>query len=320
MNKLFSLGKVIKDLHRNNFSNAYFLYGDDIFMQDYFIKEFKKIKSASQAYLYYLGYDQPDMIFNELSNVSLFDSNKIIIVKNINRFSNKAKQDLMEYLLKDNSDNHLILVRDEFDYKNKFIDSIIQNTIAIDVRTPFENKMLQWVKYFSKLEGINIENQHIQNYVESYGSSISNVMNYIKIDFLSKKKNFGDSNRQYHLWHLQDAIGRKEMNKSIDIFKSLLINGNSANMILIYLFHFYYFMYCFNPKEAIKASYNFSVNKIIKSKMNIYSNKHHKNEIENIILQITKLDFLSKNSSIDINNRILCLINNICMGHYGQNR
>ena len=82
MNKLHSLGQAIKNIRQDNFSNAYFLYGNDIFMQDYFIKEFKEKKNASQSYLYYLGYDQSETIFKELSNVSLFDSNKIIIVKN----------------------------------------------------------------------------------------------------------------------------------------------------------------------------------------------------------------------------------------------
>ena len=316
MNKLHSLGQAIKSIRQNNFSNAYFLYGNDIFMQDYFIKEFKNKKNNSQSYLYYLGYDQSETIFNELSNVSLFDSNKIIIIKNINRFSNKSKQDLLDYLSKNNSNNHLILVRNEFDFKNKFIDSIIKNTIAIDVRTPFENKMIEWIKYFSKLEGINIENNQIKNYIELYGSNISNVMNYIKISFLSKNLNFENSNRQYHLWHFQDSIGKKELNQSINVFHSLLINGNNFNLILIYLFNFYYYMHLFNTSNNSQIGYNFSVNKIIQSRMKIYKNKYKKSEIENIILQITELDFLSKNTSIDVNNRVVCLINNICTGYY----
>ena len=44
MKKLNSLGKVIKDIHQNKIDSSYFLYGDDIFMQDFFINEFKKVK------------------------------------------------------------------------------------------------------------------------------------------------------------------------------------------------------------------------------------------------------------------------------------
>ena len=63
MKKMFSLGQAVKDIRRQNFSNSYFLYGNDIFMQDFFIKELKKIKKQSKTYLYYLGYDNQENIF-----------------------------------------------------------------------------------------------------------------------------------------------------------------------------------------------------------------------------------------------------------------
>ena len=44
MKKMFSLGQAVKNMRQNKFSNIYFLYGDDIFMQDFFIEEFKKKK------------------------------------------------------------------------------------------------------------------------------------------------------------------------------------------------------------------------------------------------------------------------------------
>ena len=141
MKKLESLGKVIKDIHKEKFHPSYFLYGDDIFMQDFFINEFKKIKKNADKFLYYLGYDQQDSIFNQLSNLSLFNNEKIIIIKNINRFSSKSKKELLDYLEKENSGNYLIFVKNNFDNKNKFINSLMEKCISIDVRTPFDNKV-----------------------------------------------------------------------------------------------------------------------------------------------------------------------------------
>ena len=57
MRKLISLGQGIKDIHRKNIASSYFLYGNDIFMQDFFISEFKRVKKTAKSYLYYLGYD-----------------------------------------------------------------------------------------------------------------------------------------------------------------------------------------------------------------------------------------------------------------------
>ena len=319
MKKLISLGQAIKKIRQKDFSNSYFLYGNDIFMQDFFIKQFQSINSNFESYLYYIGYDQPETIFNELSNISLFGSNKIIIIKNINRFTPKAKKELIEYLTKSDINHHIILVKNNYDSRNKFVDSIIKNTTAIDVRTPFENQMAEWIKYFSKLEKIDIDMMEIKNYIDSYGSNIANVMNYIRIDFLSKSYSKTSSNRTYNLWNFQDSIAKKQISKSLDIYESITTNGNSLNLILIYLFNLYYSIYMhsyYNNDSSL--NYNFTINKIIQSRIGMYSKKYSQTEIESIISEINTIDFLSKNQSINISNRILCLISNICTGYYDR--
>ena len=315
MKKLNSLGKVIKDIHKNKINSSYFLYGDDIFMQDFFINEFKKIKKNADNFLYYLGYDQQDYIFNQLSNLSLFNNEKIIIIKNITRFSAKSKKELLDYLSKENSGNYIIFVKNNFDNKNKFIESLMQKCITIDVRTPFDNKVKEWIRYITKKEEIQISDSEITNYINAYGSNISSIMNYIKIDFLSDYKNKTKKNRTFYLWHLQDAIGKKELVKSLDIYESLLSNGNSINLILIYLYRL--FEYIYNSIDNYKQIYsNFAVNKVIQSRMNTYSSKYSMNELENIILKLKSFDFLSKTSSANIPNLNRCLIANACKGYY----
>ena len=315
MKKLNSLGKVIKDIHKNKINSSYFLYGDDIFMQDFFINEFKKIKKNADNFLYYLGYDQQDYIFNQLSNLSLFNNEKIIIIKNITRFSAKSKKELLDYLSKENSGNYIIFVKNNFDNKNKFIESLMQKCVTIDVRTPFDNKVKEWIRYITKKEEIPISDTEITDYINAYGSNISSIINYIKIDFLSNHKNQTQKNRTFYLWHLQDAIGKKELVKSLDIYESLLSNGNSINLILIYLYRL--FEYIYNSIDNYKQIYsNFAVNKVIQSRMNTYSSKYSMNELENIILKLKSFDFLSKTSSTNIPNLNRCLIVNACKGYY----
>ena len=315
MAKLESLGKVIQDIRKNRINSSYFLYGDDIFMQDFFINEFKKTKKIAECFLYYLGYDKQDSIFNQLSNLSLFNNEKIIVIKNITRFTSKSRKELLDYLSKEDSSNYLIFVKNNFDNRNKFIDSLMRKSISIDVRTPFDNKVKEWIQYITKKEKIKISDSEISDYINAYGSNISSIMNYIKIDFISNHKNNSRINRKFYIWHLQDALGKKELIKSLDIYESLLLNGNSINLIFIYLYRLYEFIY--NTIDNYKQIYsNFAVNKIIQSRMNIYSSKYSINELENIILKLKEFDFLSKSSSINISNLNRCLITNICKGYY----
>ena len=97
--------------------------------------------------------------------------------------------------------------------------------------------MKEWINYIIKKEKFTIQdNKIIEDYIDAYGDNISNVINYIKIDSLSNNKSKNIYNRNYYLWHFQDSIGKKDLNKSIDDFSSLLLNCNSINLIIIYLF------------------------------------------------------------------------------------
>ena len=115
----------------------------------------------------------------------------------------------------------------------------------------------------------------------------------------------------FYLWHFQDSIGKKKLVESIDIYQSLLSNSTSINLVLIYLFRLYEFIYN-HIKNNKNMKNNFAINKIIQSRINIYSTKYSINEIENIILKLKELDFLSKNSNINIANINRCFISNIC--------
>ena len=50
--------------------------------------------------------------------------------------------------------------------------------------------------------------------------------------------------------------------------------------------------------------------------MNGYLKKYSKKEIENIFLKLKELDFLLKNSTLNINNAAICMLSNICVGYY----
>ena len=315
MNQLQSIGKIIRQFKSGNFNSSYFLYGDDIYLQDFFIESLKKSKNTADVLLFYLGFDNQIDIINELSNFSLFNQEKIIIIKNIKKFSKQSRNEIIEYLKNPNSNNHIIFVKNKFENKNKFIDSIISNCITIDVRTPFENKMIDWIKFICKSDNIRINENDIPTYIDAYGTNLSSVMNYIKIDYLSNSKNNNQLRRKFFLWHLQDYIGKKKLAKTVEVFDSLILNGNNSILIGIYLFRLFELIY--NHKTSFKKkTFSFGINKIIQNRISIYSSNFKLEEIENIILKIMDIDHLSKTTNLDTINLNRCLIANICKGRY----
>ena len=122
-------------------------------------------------------------------------------------------------------------------------------------------------------------------------------------------------NRNYFLWHLQDSIGKKELVKSIDIYDSLVYNGNNLTLIYIYIFSLFEAIY--NYKTSFNETpFNFALNKIIKNRISSYALKFNIKEIERIILKINENDYLIKSTNFDIINLTRCMISNICKGYY----
>ena len=173
-----------------------------IFLQDFFITQLKKNTKVTATHLFYICYDKQEDFFSELTNLSLFDKEKIIIVKNISRLSLKAKNDLLDYLSKKNPKHFLVLVKNKYEFRNnKFYDALIAKINIIDTRTPFENKIKEWITFLLKKENIKLNESEIKSYINAYGNNISNIMNYIKIDSYIDSSNSKISNKKYHLWN-----------------------------------------------------------------------------------------------------------------------
>ena len=49
MRKLISLGQGIKDIYRKNIASSYFLYGNDIFMQDFLYQNLNESKKQQKV-------------------------------------------------------------------------------------------------------------------------------------------------------------------------------------------------------------------------------------------------------------------------------
>jgi DNA polymerase III delta subunit len=118
------------------------------------------------------------------------------------------------------------------------------------------------------------------------------------------------NNRHTKTWNLIDSIGKKDLNKSIKIYKNLLLNGVSLVPIIINFTTFYLELLSNENNQ-----YN-GLNKIINSRMNKYRNLYKSSEILNIIIALRNLDILIKSTNIKDDILFTPVIFKICKGYY----
>jgi len=117
------------------------------------------------------------------------------------------------------------------------------------------------------------------------------------------------------LWHLQDSMGKKELQTSMEIALSLLENGTKFPQILVNLVYLYQQM-LWKKMGQVKPSGYTGINKIITSNLSRYDKTYSHSELVQVIQELRKLDVLSKSTSINEISLIQPLIVKICNNQY----
>tara|TARA_B100000401_G_scaffold167012_1_gene111636 strand:- start:198 stop:1154 length:957 start_codon:yes stop_codon:yes gene_type:complete len=314
-----SLKHTINRINSNEIDSVYSLFGNEAFLQSFFINYISsKFLDEQQTVTYInLDDDKESVLLSELSSYSLFNDKKIIVARRVRKLSKNGKKELFDYIQSPNDNYCLILISETYDFKSPLQKDLQKKTTFIDVRVPFENKIKEWVVFYIKSKKYNISIEVVNDLVDKYGDSISHVVNEIENLYLfgiDKDGYFQQSDKTYFLWQLQDAIGKKEVYKSLNIAKSLLDNGISVVQIISNLSNlFSQLLYKTDNKGTFKYT---GLNKIITKKLSYYGRKYSFSEIKNAMLVLRNYDVIYKSSSIKDSIILDMIVIKICKGIY----
>jgi DNA polymerase III delta subunit len=322
-----SIGQIIRRLRAREIAPVYALYGGDSFLEDYFMLELSQSFLQGKGVKIHLSLDQDseEELFGELSAISMFEKKRIIIVREIKKLSSKkGRQELIQYIQAPNPQIILLIISTEYDLQNSFLKNIADHSELLDLRTPFENKMKEWVQFIINNRKINITAGAIDHYIRIYGDSIAHVINEIeKAALMLGDDEINENNiekldgfdRVFQMWHFQDSMGKKELQTSMEIVLSLLENGTKFPQILVNLVYLYQQMLWKKMGQGKPSGYT-GINKIITSNLSRYDKTYSHSELVQVIQELRKLDVLSKSTSINEISLIQPLIVKICNNQY----
>tara|TARA_A100001011_G_scaffold382646_1_gene452734 strand:+ start:629 stop:1609 length:981 start_codon:yes stop_codon:yes gene_type:complete len=306
-----TLSQHIKRIHANQIKQFYLLFGEDFYLQNFFIEELKKVfLDGSGELINFSLSDRNEDLRNEVESRDLFAKKKIIFVANCERANNQKKTELPDLVNSGLADDVVIVAvfQDKF-YKNSFFDKLKKSTDPIDVRTPppwKKDVMQSWIKYFCKKEKIMITPDIINSYIDAYGDSLANVMNEIEKSFLffngslidSVKMIQNDSVFSTHqeLWNFLDAIGKKDIVKAITCYNDLSGRGFYFTIMVNRLFFLFQSIFFSKLDSSNKTKMMF--NKIIQNNFAIYTKTYSYKELTKIFSYLNKIEVLSKTTSV----------------------
>jgi len=320
-----TVGTTIKEINKSKPKNAYFLKGNDYFLQDFFIKNLNK-KFDENLTPVYLNLEEDDdikILLNSTSNNLLFYSKNIYVIRNFSKIKTNDKEEIISSCNLENNDNVLIFIVDDFYAKNVFFKELSKHAIVVDTRTPFPNKIKEWVNYILSKKGLIVNSSYLNDIVASHGDDISNILSEIDKIYLYTNNNKIDSNnklvsdyinRGIRPWNLLDAIGSKNLEKSIKLLHSLLINGFTGTAIIINFTNLYKEI-LLTVNNSSNNEYN-GLNKIINNNINKYLSLYSNEELENIMVNLRNIDYSCKTTSLNPEYLIVIFITRVCTNYY----
>ncbi|MBI45337.1 MAG: DNA polymerase III subunit delta [Candidatus Marinimicrobia bacterium] len=321
---VYSVGKAIRQLNKK-IDNIYFLSGDDYFLQKFFINNLNKKFNFDSSPRYFNFEEEKDInvFLQEISGISLFSKKDIYIIRNLSRIPKNSKDEILTYLNSPKDDLITVFVSNDFYSKNKFFHSISSKAKTVDTRTPFPNKIKEWVRYYLKINKISIDYSFLDEIIYSNKDEIMTILGEIEKIYLANgcnKITYDNTSeiikvdKNIRPWHLLDTLGKKDCKKSIEHFESLQLGGYTIVLLIINLYNFFNTMslYNINPKSNI-----YGLNKIVSSNLPIYIRNYKEHEIMNIIVELKNLDIIVKTTSLNSENLMSILITKICQDYYG---
>jgi DNA polymerase III delta subunit len=210
-----------------SFSNNYLLVGDNDFLY-LFIKNqiVKKLQKKDETFVFDCAdkSDSLDQLMNVLGSQDLFSSNKLIIIKNINKLNKKNSELLLNSFDSDSSDQIIFIDNNflSYDYKSKSntIKSSITKEFAkimdvVDISTPFESEMKHWIHLFAHELNLKVSDKYTQKIIEIFGNNFSEIFNEMsksslvssnEKDLLNALEKSSIIHKEKQLWELNYAI------------------------------------------------------------------------------------------------------------------
>lgn len=220
-----------------SFKDNYLLAGDNDYLY-LFIKNQIIYKSQKKDEIFIFDCadknDSIDQLVNTLSSQDLFSNSKLVIIKNINKLNKKNSEILLSNINLDIP--HQILCLDSniltYDYKTK--SKKIKNQISkeisnifntIDISTPFESEMNQWINLFASTLNIKISKNYSNKIIEIFGNNFSEIFNEMsKSSLISDDEKYllellenSNVHKNKQLWELNYSICDRKVD---DIFEN----------------------------------------------------------------------------------------------------
>lgn len=301
--------KTLKKRLQKKIEPCYLVQGEDILLYDEALKLIKNACNLSFEEFNFQKFDDDtfsaDIVLDALETLPFASEKKVVLLKNITKFSEDFKKKLVAYLKSPLPSTCLVI----FDFANKF-DFLISEKISAkrldeeSLKNIVEEELSKSHKAIKK-EALSL----LLSYCCDYYSLIKNELKKLSdapTDVITEKDiaNMVTKETEYSVFELTEALSKKDAKKAVELLSLMDKDTKTFNLILNHFRRL--FFVAISKDEDLSKLLNVKEYAVIKAKE--LSRNFSKIQLKNIYSLLDDVDFYIKNGQMQIENALYYLI------------
>ncbi len=328
---MLSIENLEKELKNKELRSLYLLYGEELFLLESSLKKIKNLFGECIKGINYITIDETNcnQLISDLETPSFGYPKKLIIARNTgllkkegkrkNAELSKLKEKIVNYLNENietlKQSVILVFVEEEADSKQKLYATIDKLGVVCQFAYQKPLQIEKRLKAICNAYKVQIDDSNLRYFIECCGTNMQELINEIRklIEYVGEngKIQKDDIDKlvikklESVIFDLTDALGKKNIDKALEVLKNLIYAKEPLQKILITLYnHFkklYFVKLSIKYNQDIIGSLNLKPNQtFLVNKYKTQANYFKEEELKEILQQLRDLDYEYKNGLIDL--------------------
>ena len=320
-----------KELNQGILKNIYVLYGEELYLLESILKKIRHLFGECIKGINYIPIDETNVgqILSDIETPTFGYEKKLIVARNSGILKKEGKRKNAELSkIKENLANYiesnytlisesviLVFVEEDIDTKNKLYKVLEKLGVVCNFEYQKPIQIERRMKAICKAYKVNISDANLRYFIESCGTNMQELINEIRklieyagengtiekkdIDALCIKK------LESVIFDLTDNLGKKQINKALQVLKNLIYEKEPIQKILVTLYN--HFKRLYFTKIAIKNHKDIISSLKLRPNQTFLVNKYkmqasyfEESELKKILQNLRDLDYRYKIGLIDL--------------------
>lgn len=243
-----SAEKILNDWKKKNFKPVYWFEGEEEFYIDQLVDaaEHKILSDAEASFNLSVFYGKDSSwadVVNACMRYPMFGDKQVVILKEAQQMKELDK--LEAYIEKPLQSTIFVVAHKEkkVDGRSKLAKLLKEKAEVLSTKKMYDNELPSWTQDYIESKGYQPTQKAIQLLVEHIGNDLSRISNEVDKVILNLGsrtsiteddiENFVGISKEYNVFELQNAVGKKNLSKALQIVQYFEGNPKAAPIQLV---------------------------------------------------------------------------------------